>query len=178
MKNAVVWISLVVAAVAALIIFFSHGEPMAKLQLAIGYALLILIFFFGAVVLLKMLTGEINLEELLEEETGGASTSRFQLLIFTFVIAFSFFFLVAKNGEFPAISGEVLALLGISAATYGVSKGIQASTPPAPENGGNETSGGTSGTPSSGGGAGGSGAGSSGTASPSTGAKSGTGQAK
>ncbi len=150
MKNSVGWISLVVAAVAALIIFLMPGEPTVKLQLAIGYALLVLIFFFGAVILFNMITGNINLKDLLEEESGGASTSRFQLLIFTFVISLSFFFLVAKNGKFPDISAEVLALLGISATTYGVSKGIQASMPPSPPSGGGAGTGsgtGPSGTP-------------------------------
>jgi hypothetical protein len=66
--------------------------------------------------------------------------SRFQLLIFTFVIALSLFLVVTTKGEFPPIPTEVLMLLGISATTYGVSKGIQAGattqgknpSPPAP----------------------------------------------
>jgi ABC-type Mn2+/Zn2+ transport system permease subunit len=146
MKNSVGWISLVVAAVAALIIFLMPGEPTVKLQLAIGYALLVLVFFFGAVVLFNMITGKIDISELLEEESTGASTSRFQLLIFTFVISLSFFFLVAKDGKFPEISADVLALLGISATTYGVSKGIQASMPKSPPSGGDGSNGVTSGS--------------------------------
>jgi hypothetical protein len=53
--------------------------------------------------------------------------ARFQLLVFTFVIAFSLFLLVAQGGKFPEISPGVLTLLGISATTYGIGKGIQAS---------------------------------------------------
>jgi hypothetical protein len=69
--------------------------------------------------------------------------SRFQLLIFTFVIALSFFLVVIGHGSadakdpnchscpaFPTqVPGSVLALLGISASSYLVSKGIQFSSP-------------------------------------------------
>ena len=74
-----------------------------------------------------MMTGAIDVNLLLSESGGGASMSRFQLLIFTFVIALSFFLLVINSAKFPDIPGGVLTLLGISATTYGVSKGIQAS---------------------------------------------------
>ena len=64
-------------------------------------------------------------------ETGdskGASMSRFQLLIFTLVIALSLFLVVVSNMKFPdTIPPEILTLLGISASTYAVSKGIQSS---------------------------------------------------
>lgn len=66
--------------------------------------------------------------------TGGgskASMSRFQLLVFTFVIAISLFLIVVNSKDkFPDIPTNVLLLLGISATTYGVSKGIQASSTP------------------------------------------------
>jgi hypothetical protein len=99
-----------------------------------SYSTLIIIFFFGLMVLVAMATDKINLAKLISEPTGDASMSRFQLLIFTFVIALSFFILVvsaASNGkpEFPEIPNQVLLLLGISATTYGVSKGIQFSDP-------------------------------------------------
>ncbi|MFY9852580.1 MAG: hypothetical protein WAK26_01725 [Terracidiphilus sp.] len=57
--------------------------------------------------------------------------SRFQLLIFTFVIAISLFELVEKrtDGNFPEIPQGVLTLLGISASTYAVGKGISYSQP-------------------------------------------------
>jgi hypothetical protein len=58
----------------------------------------------------------------------GASMSRFQLLIFTLVIALSLFLVVVSKMEFPdRIPPEILTLLGISASTYAVSKGIQLS---------------------------------------------------
>jgi hypothetical protein len=99
---------------------------MTYLQLAVGITLLVIILILGAAILVGLWTGKINLSLLLEESGGGASMSRFQLLVFTFVIGLSFFFIVAGTGKFPdPIPKEVLMLLGISATTYGVSKGIQ-----------------------------------------------------
>jgi hypothetical protein len=102
------------------------GDPMLKLKLAIVYGLLVLLFLFGFVILAAIAGGQIDISELLEEESGGASMSRFQLLIFTFVIGLSFVLMVASSTKFPDVPPDVLALLGISASTYGVSKGIQA----------------------------------------------------
>ncbi len=126
------WVS-VVAVVAVVLLFFAPGDHIAKLTLAIGYGALLLVFLFGAMVLTLMATGKIDLSELLEEESGGASMSRFQLLIFTFVISLSFFLLVAKSNEFPQVPAEVLTLLGISGTTYAVGKGIQAGSEKAAE---------------------------------------------
>jgi len=99
---------------------------MTYLQLAVGITLLAIIFAFGVAILVGLLKGKIDLSLLLEESGGGASMSRFQLLVFTLVIGLSFFFIVAGTGKFPdPIPKEVLMLLGISATTYGVSKGIQ-----------------------------------------------------
>ena len=88
---------------------------------------LVMLLGFGMFVLILMANGKIDLSTLLTESGGGASMSRFQLLIFTFVIAFSLFRIVCTKGAFPQIPTGVLLLLGISATTYGVSKGIQAS---------------------------------------------------
>jgi hypothetical protein len=103
------------------------GNANDKLKLAISYEMLILLFLFGFFILASIATGRIDLSKLLAEDGGGASMSRFQLLIFTFVIALSFFLVVVANSKFPDVPADVLALLGISATTYGVSKGIQAS---------------------------------------------------
>jgi hypothetical protein len=122
------------------------GNPMDKLKLAIAYGGLIMIFLFGFMVLAAMASGRIDLSQLLEEKgTGGASMGRFQLLIFTFVIGMSFFLVVLCGCKMPDIPTNVLALLGVSATTYGVGKGIQAASndattqgnrepPPAPVN--------------------------------------------
>lgn len=71
-------------------------------------------------------TNRIDLSDLLSEANGSASMSRFQLLIFTFVIAVSLFYLVEKRSDasFPEVPTGVLTLLGISASTYAVGKGI------------------------------------------------------
>jgi hypothetical protein len=63
-----------------------------------------------------------------------ASLSRFQFLIFTFVIAGLYLLLCIEAGTLIEIPGNVLALLGISGGTYVVSKTVSASenkTPPA-----------------------------------------------
>ncbi len=97
-----------------------------KLTLVAGYALLIIMFVAGMAVLFHLITGKIDLSSLLEEVDGGASMSRFQLLIFTFVIAFSLFMIVASKppSALPEIPNSVILLLGISGSTYAVSKGI------------------------------------------------------
>jgi hypothetical protein len=71
----------------------------------------------------------INIAKLISDENGDASLSRFQLLIFTFVISMSLLLIIvsAKDGPaFPAIPPEILGLLGISGGTYAIAKGIQA----------------------------------------------------
>jgi hypothetical protein len=119
---------------AIVIAIFVQGDATLKLKMSIGYGLLVLTFLFGMVILVDIIRGNIDLSALLSEpdsaNPGGppkASMSRFQLLIFTFVIALSLFMMVAANDtKFPEIPANVLTLLGISASTYAVSKGIQA----------------------------------------------------
>jgi hypothetical protein len=113
------------------------------LELLVGYLVCILVGLFGLLVLLRIYQGEIDLTLLISEKTGAASMSRFQLLIFTFVIALSLFLIVVANTKLlqtdqnlsqksgptmpklPDVPGGVLALLGISASSYTVSKAIQ-----------------------------------------------------
>lgn len=114
----------------------------ADLKLSIGYVLLILIFFIGFVILVDLASGRIDLSQLIEEkgatgsgDSGGASMGRFQLLIFTFVIGLSFFYVVICDCKIPDLPNSVLALLGVSATTYGVGKGIQATKDASAKNG-------------------------------------------
>jgi hypothetical protein len=122
------------------------------LETLAGYVICILVALFGLAVLWRVLTGAIDVRGLISESTGTASMSRFQLLIFTFVISLSFFFVTVANvkiaqarneppktsqsptaattsqnsgPEIPDIPGGVLAVLGISASSFLVSKGIQ-----------------------------------------------------
>ena len=78
------------------------------------------------VIVYMILVGKIDLTHLLNEANGSASMSRFQLLIFTFIVAISMFYSIEKrpDGSFPDIPAGVLTLLGISASTYAVGKGI------------------------------------------------------
>jgi len=83
--------------------------------------------FLGALAVLVIyliVVGRMDLSHLLSEANGDASMSRFQLLIFTFVVAISLFKLVELKGQFPEIPNGILTLLGISASTYAVGKGI------------------------------------------------------
>ena len=104
-------------------------DPMVTLRVATGFTLLALIFLLSFAVLIAIANGDIDLSQLLNETGGksGASMSRFQLLIFTLVIALCLFLVTVSKMEFPAIPSEVLTLLGISASTYAVSKGITTS---------------------------------------------------
>jgi hypothetical protein len=131
----------VILAIIAAILVYMPGKTddtivaMNKLKIATGFTLLALVFLYGFAVLVCIANGSIDLSGLLSEVGDkGASMSRFQLLIFTMVIALSLFFVVVATQNFPpSIPPEILTLLGISASTYAVSKGIQAgggNTPP------------------------------------------------
>lgn len=111
------------------------------LELVAGYIVCGLVGIFGILALYRIYKSDKSgLELLLSEKDGsGASMSRFQLFVFTFVIALSFFLIVVSHAkmaqgtdnpshtaaEFPDVPGGVLALLGISASSYTVSKAIQ-----------------------------------------------------
>ena len=127
MKNIEFVISIVfTVGLAFIIALWVPGSGPEKLKLAFEYGMLILLFLFALMVLAAIASGKIDISQLLGEHGGGASMSRFQLLVFTFVIGLSFCLIVVSDLKFPDVPGGVLALLGISATTYGVSKGIQA----------------------------------------------------
>ena len=137
MKTIAFWVGLVGAIILALYIAIAvQGEAATKVASAIEYAGLIVIFIFAYMILAAIANGTIDISKILEEKTNDdsagaskASMSRFQLLIFTFVIAMSLFLIVVNSKDkFPDIPTNVLVLLGISGTTYGVSKGIQASS--------------------------------------------------
>ncbi|HXM60911.1 MAG TPA: hypothetical protein VN950_08625 [Terriglobales bacterium] len=142
MKNPEFVLSTILAIIITGGIAYAPGEGTTKVKLAICYAGLVLLFLFGFLILAGIASGKIDISTLLAESGGGASMSRFQLLIFTFVIGLSFFLIVVSTGKFPdPIPAGVMTLLGISATTYGVSKGIQATgmpgkIPPPAGNGG------------------------------------------
>ena len=86
----------------------------------------------GVAILYYVFTGRIDLSGLISEPSGDASMSRFQLLVFTFVIAASLFLIIASATP-PAFPGTIpngiLVLLGISSSSYLVSKAIQQTSP-------------------------------------------------
>jgi hypothetical protein len=152
MKHLAAKVSLAVVVIALLAAWYIFSAPTGqeqtrRLLLVTEYLALLIVFLFGVIVLAEMVAGRIDLSQLLGEHGGGASMSRFQLLIFTLVIGVSFVLVVATTNRMPEISAQVLMLLGISGSTYAVSKGIQATTPegmapkgavptPAPKSGG------------------------------------------
>lgn len=93
-----------------------------------------IILLFAFAVLWKIYTNQINLGGLLAEPPkptdppgtpAKASLSRFQFLIFTFVVAGLFLLLSIEAGTFVDIPTNVLALLGISGGTYVISKTVK-----------------------------------------------------
>lgn len=99
---------------------------------AAGWVALGFLALMGVAVLYYVFTERIDLSRLISESNGDASMARFQLLVFTFVIAASLFLIVASPDppRFPDdIPKGVLILLGISSSSFLVSKGIQFSDP-------------------------------------------------
>jgi hypothetical protein len=98
-----------------------------------GFAVFAIILLgFAAMVLWKIFNNDIQLDGLLAEPTPAdrpdaalkASLSRFQFLIFTFVIAGLYLLLSIEAGTFVDIPANVLVLLGISSGSYVVSKTV------------------------------------------------------
>ena len=130
-----------------------YSQPLMFLELLAGYVICGLVAVIGFVVVWKIATGKMDISTLLCEKdaTGAgscqASMARFQLLIFIFVIALSFFLVVISNikiiqaspgdrrSELPEVPHGVLALLGISASSYAVGKAIQHGTGTGPAEG-------------------------------------------
>jgi hypothetical protein len=97
------------------------------LALVAGWILTIFVGVAGALVLWKMFRGDISLNKLISEPNGDASLSRFQFLIFTFIIAMGLFVVTLRQTPpiLPDIPLNILGLLGISAGSYVVAKGLQ-----------------------------------------------------
>ena len=104
---------------------------MTNMATICGFVLCAFLGLLAATIIVWIWQGKIDLTALLSEANGDASMSRFQLLIFTFVIAISLFSLVERTTPpgYPAIPTGILTLLGISASTYAVGKGISYSQP-------------------------------------------------
>jgi uncharacterized protein YjdB len=93
-----------------------------------GWVLCLFIGLLGLAIIVLIAKNKIDLSQLISEPDGSASMSRFQLLVFSFVVALSFFLVVAAHSEkLPDVPPTVLSLIGISASSYLVSKGISSS---------------------------------------------------
>lgn len=119
----------------------NYPPSLVFLEILAGYVVCGIIAIIGFAVAWKLATGQIDISKILTEKDGSggsASMSRFQLLIFIFVIAVSFFLVVISNIKIiqyrsgsrdvpglPDVPNGVLALLGISASSYAVGKAIQ-----------------------------------------------------
>ena len=104
----------------------------------LGWVIAFTFAAFALVVLMKIYTNRIDLTYLLSEgNSHKASLSRFQMLLFTYVVAGLYLVLCIESGTLVEIPNGVLGLLGISAGSYVLSKGIggnaaaNTSTPPA-----------------------------------------------
>jgi len=100
---------------------------METLALVAGYLVVGFVGLLMALLLYRLWRDPESLRYLIAEKNGAASFSRFQFLIFTFVISVSLLVLTLEGGAFPAVGGDILSLLGISSGSYVVSKGIQKS---------------------------------------------------
>jgi hypothetical protein len=85
-------------------LWFAHeclwvdGKPsLQNLGVAVGWGGSFLIGLLGLVVVYRMFDGSIDLTRLISEPTGEASMSRFQLLIFTFVIGMSLLLITVSH---------------------------------------------------------------------------------
>jgi hypothetical protein len=97
------------------------------LSLVAGWIVAVFVGAAGALILWKLLTNQIKLDKLISEPNGDASLSRFQFLIFTFIVGMGVLVVTLRQSPpaFPEIPVGILALLGISAGSYVVAKGIQ-----------------------------------------------------
>ncbi|HVV65103.1 MAG TPA: hypothetical protein VHC42_06525 [Rhizomicrobium sp.] len=97
------------------------------LSYVVAVALIVFVLGAAALVLWMIFSGRIDLSQMLHEpDSTKASLSRFQFLLFTFVIAGLVLLLSVESGALVRIPDSVLALLGISAGSYAISKGITA----------------------------------------------------
>jgi len=110
----------------------AHGLQAHDISIIAFVAFGTIVVLFAATVLYKIGTGGISLAGLISEPEGEhglrwdrkpkASLSRFQFLIFTFVIAGLFLMLSIEAGQFVDIPNNVLVLIGLSGTGYATGK--------------------------------------------------------
>lgn len=95
---------------------------------AAGWIAVIFSGALGALILVYIAKGKIDLTRLLSEDDGKASLSRLQFLIFTYVIAMGILVVIFNTGSLPEVPEGIYYLLGISGGSYVGSKITQKST--------------------------------------------------
>jgi len=95
----------------------------------LAYSVVLFITGIELVILYQIATNKINLHQLIADDHGDASLSRFQFLLFTFVIGAGLLQLTLKGSAFPTIDEGILMLLGISGASYAIGKSLDRPTP-------------------------------------------------
>ncbi len=132
-QNALLFTGAFVLAIVAISAVAFHYKVQPKDIAVLGFiAFSIIILAFAAAVLWQLATGKMKLGGLISEPLqpgekgpyGKASLSRFQFLIFTFVVAGLFLMLCIETGAFVEIPANVLGLLGISGGGFIVSKSV------------------------------------------------------
>ena len=99
--------------------------PVDIMNFWVPFVFVVIVAVTFATVIDQFWNGKISLQGLIEEPgTGKASLSRFQLLLFTFVIAILYFALCMRANELLDIPNGVYTLLGISSGSFLISKGI------------------------------------------------------
>jgi hypothetical protein len=102
---------------------------MKNLSLFFGFGFFSIMGLLCLMLLYKMWTNQIDLSSLLKEANGDASMSRFQLLVFSLVVAVGLYLYMLNHLGLPDVPQSILTLLGISASTYAAGKGISFSRP-------------------------------------------------
>jgi len=99
---------------------------MSTVNIAVLLIALLSVGGLAFAILWAVFTHRIDLKYLISDGEGSASMSRFQLLIFTFVVASSILYFVSRPDAtgFPEIPGSVLTLLGISGTSFLVGKSL------------------------------------------------------
>jgi hypothetical protein len=96
------------------------------LRLVVSWVAFAIVTLLAVAVFRDLYKRRIDLKDVIADKDGDASMGRFQLLIFTFVIALSFVYVITSPGSsgFPEVPGSVLTLLGISGSSFLVSKTV------------------------------------------------------
>jgi hypothetical protein len=90
------------------------------LAVIFAYAIVAFLVALGLMVLWKIARADINLGTLLSEtgDNNKASLSRFQFMVFTFIVAGVYLLLCIQSREFVDVPNGVLGLIGISGGSY------------------------------------------------------------